>query len=66
MAALADYTEFARLDPNSAAGHYNIGWVNDNLGRKEEAIAGYRKALELGPSEPDAIRNLKRLGVEVS
>ncbi|MGH7178172.1 MAG: tetratricopeptide repeat protein [Tepidisphaeraceae bacterium] len=41
--------------------HYNIGSVYQQLGKKEQAIEEFRKALELDPSMKEAKARLKQL-----
>ena len=45
---LEELKEAARLDPESAAVHVNLGTVLAYLGRKEEALSHYELVLEMG------------------
>jgi tetratricopeptide (TPR) repeat protein len=63
---LADNTECIRLVPKLFTAHFNSGYANERLGRKDAAIASYRKALELEPGKQTAISALKRLGVDAT
>ena len=47
---------------NRAVAYYNRGIAYQKKGDKDQAIADYRKALEINPSDQDAKNNLKRLG----
>ena len=47
-----------RLYPISAKVHYNIGIVFRKLGRREEAISQYKKALSVDPEYAGAHYNL--------
>jgi tetratricopeptide (TPR) repeat protein len=44
--------------PDNPRGHYNAGTILRGRGRTEEAIAAYRRSLELDPAEPKAHYNL--------
>lgn len=50
--------EAIALDPNNPTLYYNLGVVNFNEGRVEEAKGYYRKAIELKPDYSDAYMNL--------
>ena len=51
MRELAQHAEAAlRLDPNLAEAHAAIGWLLDQRNREEEALAAFRRAVELKPS----------------
>jgi len=56
--ALTEYREALRLCPGHARTWINLGnaWVK--LGNPPEAIAAYRRALELEPDHPHALNNL--------
>jgi tetratricopeptide (TPR) repeat protein len=47
MRADACLTRWIQLDPNSAKAYQYRGWVLERLNRRREAMADYRKALEL-------------------
>lgn len=46
------------LAPNLAEAHNLLGLILDELNRKEEAVAAYRKAVRLGPAFQEAHKNL--------
>lgn len=50
--ALACFTEVAARHPNDAPAHSNIGFCQFRLGRREESLAGYLRARELAPGDP--------------
>ena len=50
------------MNPSSAAAHCNLGWTYEAIGDERQAIAYYRKALELDASLEAARDNLKLLG----
>ncbi|WP_334059003.1 tetratricopeptide repeat protein [Polaribacter sp. P097] len=50
--------EAIQLDPNNPTLFFNLGVVNQNEGKKEEAIGYYKKAIELDPEYGDAYMNL--------
>ena len=52
------WTATIRMAPNSAVAHGSLGKVYYDQGRINEAIAQYRKAIELNPSEFRAYYNL--------
>src|SRR5688572_20152337 len=47
-----------RLAPDSAKVQYNLGLSLQHLGRNAEAIAAYKRAIELDPSHVKAYSNL--------
>jgi tetratricopeptide (TPR) repeat protein len=49
---------------NRAVAYWNRGNANKKKGDKEQAIADFRKALEIDPSYQYAKEGLKRLGVK--
>ena len=56
-AALSDWDRALALDPGSAAAHFNRGLTLERLDRNEEALAAYRRVLELRPDhEPSRER----------
>ncbi len=63
--AEAALTEALRLDPGSAMLHLNLGNLQDQAGRKDEALKSYLKALELDPSSLNVHYNLGLLYVEL-
>lgn len=50
--------EAIQLDPENPTLFFNLGVVNQNEGKKEEAIGYYKKAIELDPEYGDAYMNL--------
>ena len=62
--ACALYREAARLAPQSARAHLNLGIALQALGDDAGAIAGYEKALALDPANPYAPYNLGKLRCE--
>jgi len=60
---IADYDQAIRLDPNDALSYNNRGQAHLSKGHREQAIADFRKALELQPGQLDAVQGLKRLGI---
>lgn len=56
--AYAQNEEAIKNNPTNAALHYIKGNLADKLGKPEEAVAGYKKALELKPDYFDAAYNL--------
>jgi hypothetical protein len=53
------------LDPANPDAHNNLGNAFLTLGRQDEAIAAYRRCLELAPDHPQAAANLQSLGRRV-
>lgn len=49
---MRNFTEAIRIDPLKADFYSNRGFAFRKLGRYEEAIADYSKAIELNPSIP--------------
>lgn len=62
--AIADYRTAVALDPKgeATAAQYEMGESLEALGKKEEAIAAYKKAIEQNTRVKDAQESLKRLG----
>lgn len=50
--------EAIQLDPNNPTLFFNLGVVNQDEGKTEEAISYYKKAIELKPDYGDAYMNL--------
>lgn len=68
---LGDETRFGALmqeaiaqDPNNAILYYNLGVVNGNEGKRDEAIGYYKKALELDPTYEASYLNLSSIILE--
>jgi len=56
--ALDAYWQAAKLEPEHAPIHFNIGFVLSKLGRWSEAANSYREAIRLRPSDTQAYINL--------
>src|SRR5258708_7714544 len=52
---------FLDKQPKSAAGHFDAGWVSEQLGDKDAARSHYTKALLAEPEHLGAALNLARL-----
>lgn len=63
--AEAALAEALRMDPESAMLHLNLGNLQDQAGKKDEALTSYLKALALDPSSLNAHYNLGLLYVEL-
>jgi S1-C subfamily serine protease/Flp pilus assembly protein TadD len=63
---LDDAQRWVRQNPNLADAHYNLGWVYDEQGQYQEAIASYKEAIRIRPDDAVAHNNLgiayKKLG----
>ncbi len=57
--ALVECDAAIQLEPGLAEAHNLRGMILEDLGRKEEAMAGYREALRLDPSFQEAKENLQ-------
>ncbi len=53
-AGLADYTKAAELNPGDAETYVVRGWVEQRMGRRDEAIADYSRAIALSPDGDQA------------
>lgn len=56
--ALPAFRKTAQLLPGDAAAHYNLGVALKSLGRLDEAVASYRRAVSLKPDYVEAHSNL--------
>jgi len=56
--AITAFQRAARLEPDWARAHHNLGFAYDKAGRYEEAAGSYRLAMLLDPSEPETRNNL--------
>ena len=56
--ALIEYRNAVRFFPNKALYQVNLGYVLDQTGAVDEAIAAYRKALQIQPDYLQARLNL--------
>ena len=54
---LAVDMSLAQLAPQNPIVHYNLGCSLALLGRREEALASLRRAIELGYDDPDFLRS---------
>lgn len=52
------------LDPNNAMLYYNLGVVNGNAGKRDEAIAYYKMAIELDPTYEASYLNISYVILE--
>ena len=57
-AAVQEYGEAIRLNPNLAEGYYNLGLALQKQGQNEAAITAYRQALVVEPTMANAQYNL--------
>ena len=55
-----------RLDPDNAVYHFNYANILQDLGHLEDAIAEYKKALELDPDMKAAKEEIEKLQKELS
>ncbi len=53
-------------NPESWNGYDSIGEAYYNLGDNEKAISNYKKSLELNPQNTNAVKMLKKLGVNIN
>ena len=60
--AILDYTEAIKFDQKYVDAYNNRGLAHKALGRKAEAIADFRKALSIDPTDKKAQNELKSLG----
>jgi tetratricopeptide (TPR) repeat protein len=61
--ARVDAKEALRIVPENASAIATLGLIDEELGRKSEAIAAYTRALAIKPDLEDAKRGLERLGL---
>jgi tetratricopeptide (TPR) repeat protein len=47
------------IDPNQATMHFALGLTLSSLGKYEEAVACYRKAIEIDPKDADYRKRLE-------
>jgi tetratricopeptide (TPR) repeat protein len=45
--AAGHFAKALKVDPTSAAAHYNLGLTQDKMGKHDEATASFKQALEL-------------------
>jgi regulator of sirC expression with transglutaminase-like and TPR domain len=61
---LPDAERALELTPNAPLALETRGQIFESLGKREEAIADFRRALSRAPSLTEARAGLKRLGAE--
>ncbi len=61
--ARADVEEALKIAPENASAIATMGLIDEELGRKPQAIASYTRALAIKPDLEDAKRGLERLGL---
>jgi len=53
--AVAEYTQVAQMDPSGAAtAYFNIGVVNYNANKTDDAVTAFDKSIQLDPNRADA------------
>ena len=53
--AIAEYTQVAQMDPAGAAtAYFNIGIVNYNASKSDDAVAAFDKSISLDPNKADS------------
>ena len=60
--ALTDLNEAIRIDANRLQAYKLRGGILGVLGKRDQAIADFRKVLELNPANENAKKNLRDLG----
>ena len=60
--ALSDLSQAIRLDSSSLQAYKLRGGILGALGRRDQAVADFRKALKLDPSDESVKKSLKELG----
>jgi Tfp pilus assembly protein PilF len=58
---LSDVDQALSLDPNSAYGHNVRAYILVALGRRNEAVAEYKKALAIEPGLQESVQGLQAL-----
>jgi len=56
--ALGHYLQVLAINPMHHEAWYNLGYVQEELQRFEDAIVSFKKALEIDPKDKDALINL--------
>lgn len=56
------FRQVTLLDPNHARAYNNLGVALHMQGRLPEALACYRRALQIEPNQPEAMRNFAAIG----
>jgi len=59
------FEENVKIYPEDANAYDSLGEAYAAAGRKDEAIANYKKSLEMNPKNDNAVKRLKTLGVNV-
>jgi Flp pilus assembly protein TadD len=62
--ALVDANDAIRLDPRHSEAYKLRGGVLGGLGKRDQAVADFRKALELNPGDEAAKKSLRSFGVD--
>ncbi len=57
-AAIEEYKEIVKAQPNSPTAHSGLAFLYHRRGRTDEAVAEWKTALQLEPGLPDALINL--------
>jgi superkiller protein 3 len=58
---LADFEQLSKRKNYNAAGYYNLGFLYEQVGGKEEAMRFYTKAVQMKPDYKQALYNLANL-----
>ena len=58
---LADFEQLSKRKKYTAADYYNLGFLYEQVGGKEEAIRFYTKAVQMKPDYKDSLYNLANL-----
>ena len=58
---LADFEQLSKRKKYNAADYYNLGFLYEQVGGKEEAVRFYSKALQMQPDHAQALYNLANL-----
>ena len=64
--AFASYHKALAIKPDYAAAHHNLGIVLKKLGRSEEAVASFRRAIEFDPADMTALHMVASLSGETT
>ena len=59
--AIREFEQAARLAPRWPAPYFNLGYVQNKIGKYQEALNNYRKYLVLVPDAPDAAQVQKEI-----
>jgi tetratricopeptide (TPR) repeat protein len=58
---LREFQAASRLDPDLLQNQLSLAYAFNRLGRRDEALAGYRRAVELGASDPQILEDYAAL-----